>query len=265
MKKGIFKKITWAGIIFSGWVLTIHQIFPNDVASNSGTQEFIQNTQFTSFSAAKRALYKLELPRFTFYCECPYSEKREVDQLSCGFTTTRYLNRASVVEAEHVVPASKLCGKTRQWLEGSPECISKNKPYKGRKCAEKHNIICKRAHNDLHNLRPAVGAINAVRSNHEFGTGLAPKNQFGTCEFSDENKISNPADNLLGNIARVYLFMHYTYTELDILTGEEIKRYEKWSRQDVVSEQECKRNDLIFEVQHTYNEITRQECNKAGL
>jgi deoxyribonuclease I len=68
------------------------------------------------------------------------------------------------------------------------------------------------AHNDLHNLVPAVGMIKGQRSDHNWGIVSRGK-RYGACEIRIDASIrrSQPPDAVRGDIARIMLYMTDTY------------------------------------------------------
>jgi deoxyribonuclease-1 len=86
-----------------------------------------------------------------------------------GFVTTKYVKRAKKIEWEHVVPAENFGRTFSEWCDGDKQCINrKGKKFKGRKCAEKVNAEYRHMQADMFNLDPAIGAVNALRSNYNF-------------------------------------------------------------------------------------------------
>jgi deoxyribonuclease-1 len=243
----VFFSILFTAVFFSGLVFSINHDNRNKV--------------FKNFSSAKKAIYKNLDARKTFYCNCSFDSKNIVDIKNCGYTPRKDTKRANRVEMEHVVPASKLCGKTREWAEGSPKCVnSKGKNYKGRECASKHNESCRAAYNDLHNLRPAIGEVNNDRQDFSFGEVSGKKSPYGACHFVIHNKIADPPDNIQGDIARIYLHMNQSYPELEILSDEEISFFRKWSINDPVTKEECLYNNKLLNLQKTTNHFVQNEC-----
>ena len=57
----------------------------------------------------------------------------------------------------------------------------KGKPFKGRSCAEKVNQEYRFMQADMYNLFPAVGAVNAMRSNYNYAMLPDMESTFGSC------------------------------------------------------------------------------------
>lgn len=100
-----------------------------------------------------------------------------------GFTTTKHIKRSEKVEWEHVVPAENFGRTFVEWIKGSKVCVnSKGKSFKGRRCAEKINNEYRYMQADMHNLFPAISAVNAMRSNYNFTILPNINSKFGSCD-----------------------------------------------------------------------------------
>jgi deoxyribonuclease-1 len=110
-------------------------------------------------------------------------------------------HRAARLEWEHVVPAHNFGMARRCWQEGGRSHCQKTDPLFGRMEA------------DLHNLVPAVGEINADRSNYRFGMLPDAEAQHGGCDFrvNFKRRVVEPRDAVKGQVARIYLYMHQRY------------------------------------------------------
>lgn len=160
-----------------------------------------------SWSEAKRwaqALYT-DHP-VTAYCGCPYTPDRRVDLESCGYRpNTKYRSRANRVEWEHVMPAYNI-GHQRQCWQNSPEGVS------GRKWCEETDPVFLRAHNDLHNLLPVIGQLNALRSNYRYGEIPGEFRRYGEyCDFEIHGRVAEPPEYLKGSVARIWFYMRDVY------------------------------------------------------
>ncbi|WP_409439113.1 endonuclease [Psychromonas sp. GE-S-Ul-11] len=97
------------------------------------------------------------------------------------------------VEWEHVVPAENFGRTFIEWREGDKQCVtSKGKAYKGRKCANRVNDEYKYMKADMHNLFPAIWAVNAMRSNYNFQLLPQVESGFGSCLMKVNNKKAEP-------------------------------------------------------------------------
>ncbi len=207
-----------------------------------------------SFTIAKRRLYNdVYVDRRTsFYCGCEYSPGRHVDLASCGMQNLSSIERAKNIEAEHVFPAYHFGQHRACWRE--PLCTnSDGEPFKGRDCCEEIDEVFQRAHNDLHNLVPAVGEVNGDRSNYNWGMVEGEPREYGACNFEIDRSIrrAEPPENVMGDVARIYFYMSDTYGIN--LSDQDRQLFTAWSRQDPVDAWERERNERIAAIQGNRN------------
>ncbi|MEI4549921.1 endonuclease [Pseudoalteromonas spongiae] len=241
----------------------------------------------SSFSNAKKKAEKeVYFDQFkTFYCQCDFvfddlddvdndGDKKEtkVDPKACGYEARNAITssgkeneRVSRIEWEHVMPANIIGGHLDQWQnpENYEECLKKNgKSITGRKCAVKTVPEFKRAYIDLNNLVPAVGELNADRSNYSFANIEGEVRAYGKCDFEVDfaSDTAEPADNVKGNIARIYLHMKHEH-KVPLNEHATIQMLE-WSKLDPVDAWECKRNERIEEAQGLGNKFVKEACSK---
>lgn len=203
-----------------------------------------------SFGAAKRLLYEQIYAghQQTFYCGCTFGKDRRVSRRSCGVKVRQNEKRANRIEAEHVFPASDFGRQRECWRK--PICKkSDGTPFKGRRCCEEADPIFKTAHNDLHNLYPAVGEINGDRSNYRWGMVEGEPRLYGRCDFEVDRSIdrAEPPERVQGDIARTYFYMSETYGLR--LSDQQQKLFEAWSQQDPPDDWERERNQRIAQIQ----------------
>lgn len=171
------------------------------------------NQEIQSFSKAKKILEKkvYNNHRITLYCGATFDAKKKVTPPK-GFTTSKFVKRAKKIEWEHAVPAENFGRTFSEWRDGNKQCInSKGKAFKGRKCAEKVNTEYRHMQADMFNLYPAIGAVNALRSNYNFTMLPSEKNDFGSCAMKIDNRKAEPPEMARGRIARTYLYMEGAY------------------------------------------------------
>jgi len=206
-----------------------------------------------SFSAARTALYDTVYSghRVTFYCGCRYDRDGRTDLEGCGLGTLLGSSRAIRVEAEHVFPVSQFGNSRRCWRE--PAAFSKcrsdgGNTLSGRACCERVDPTFVTAHNDLHNLVPAVGAINAARSDFNWGE-LRSGQRLGDCEmrFDPILRRVQPPDAVRGEIARTMFYMRDTYGFR--LSRQDEKLYAVWNNADPPDVWEIERNRRIRRLQ----------------
>ncbi|HSW61223.1 MAG TPA: endonuclease [bacterium] len=223
------------------------------------------NTSVISFSKAKqflnKAVYNGSVARKTFYCGCRYDEKLNVDLESCGYISPKNKKRSKRVEWEHIVPASAFGKSLSEWKYGHADCIdSKGKKFKGRSCASKMNKKFQLMQADMYNLVPAIGEVNGDRSDLDHGIISGEKRDYGRCDFEISGKTAEPAENIRGDIARIYMYMNSAYPGFGIINEKNKKMFEAWNISDPVDTSECLRISEIEKIQRNQNLIVRNIC-----
>jgi len=163
-----------------------------------------------SYRTAKRWMYDHVFVdrRETLYCACPFDAERRPDLAACGYEPARETERAFRIEAEHVVPASWI-GRGRACWERAICTGADGDAHGGRRCCEQVDPDYRRAANDLHNLWPTVGEVNARRSNYRFDVIPGEERAFGACdvEIDHADRRIEPRPEVRGDIARIALYM----------------------------------------------------------
>lgn len=227
-----------------------------------------ENTQIQSFSSAKKKLekeiYLTSLERHTLYCQAQFDSKKNITAPS-GFESTKYKKRAKRIEWEHVVPAENFGRNFSEWRTGNKVCVnSKGKSYKGRRCAEKANVEFRYMQADMYNLYPAIGSVNASRSNYNFVMLGNIQNSFGSCAMKIKNRKAEPPIASRGVIARTYLYMDSLYSSYH-MSRQQRQLMNAWNKTYPVDAWECERAKRIQRVQGNNNEIVQKSCQEAGL
>lgn len=227
------------------------------------------NTTIDSFSKSKKLLennvYNLyNIKRNTFYCGCDYSSDKYVNKESCGFQDNwKYVSRSKKIEWEHVVPAEAFGNSFVEWREWHEECIdSKWETFKWRNCASKVNMEYRYMQSDMYNLVPAIGSINALRSNYSFSIISWEDRDFWSCDMEIKDRKAEPSDNIKWDIARIYMYMHTVYPGRWIIWNKNEKLFKAWNESDPVSNEECDRYKYIKQIQWNDNPILANLCNK---
>ena len=117
--------------------------------------------------------------------------------------------------------------------------------------------VFKAAHNDLHNLRPAVGQINLYRSNNSMGLIADEEREYGTCDFEvdvEADRVEPKAD-VRGDIARIYFYMEWMYG-VPLSDGQR-RLFMHWHQTDPVSEAERSLDEAIEGKQGNSNPFVR--------
>lgn len=183
-----------------------------------------------NFAASKQALKKAYMRdnfHTEFYCGVVFNpDSLEVAESSLytprkAKTSKGDINkRAKRIEFEHIMSAHRFGSALACWKNG------------GRKgCAKDSAFVAMEA--ELRNLVPAIGEINADRSNFSFAD--APDstifNQYGNCQVYTDFKAKKfyPRAESKGIIARIYLYMSQKYGIA--LSKDELTLMQKWSKQ----------------------------------
>lgn len=179
-------------------------------------------------------------------------EQKKVDLAACGLQNSfskKHSRRAKRTEAEHVIPASWMYKQNNQFRP----CYQNAKQHKqsAREYCQDHDDNYRQAHNDLVNLRPAIGQINAERSNKPFGETLSGNKQATyktpgrTAQIS--SRIFIPDPSIRGDIARIAFYMRDTYGIS--YSKRQLQLFNEWHKQDPVSKEEIDLNKRIKAVQ----------------
>lgn len=196
----------------------------------------------TSFSKAKKKLYKSVYNNQgkTFYVGCHW-QKKKVDLSTCNLEnsfSSKEQKRAKRTEAEHIIPASWLYKKNGKYRDCYVE--AKSQKTSARKYCQRNDTEYRNAHNDLVNLRPAVGAINGSRSNKPFAESVSGKKETTYIGNGKQLIISTriviPDHSIRGDIARVALYMKNTYGAT--YSKRQLSLFNKWNREDPISSDE---------------------------
>lgn len=219
------------------------------------------NTVNESFSKAKKALREIYAGhRLSVYCAAPFVEHLNVIAPE-GFDPGKFTKRAAKIEWEHAVPAENFGQAFPEWRTGLPQCEdNRGKRFKGRKCAEKMNKTYRRMQSDMHNLFPAIGSVNAARSNYRYAE--LPKelaSSFGSCPAKIEDKRFEPPDRAKGIVARASMYMDDSYP-LFRLSDQQKKLFLAWDSMYPPDEWECERNLKIMRIQGNDNPFVTRRC-----
>lgn len=238
-------------------LLTLFLVLPACAGGNQSIQ---------SFTKAKKLLKNVVYAGHneTFYCHGTFDKDNNIT-LPDGFVTLTHEQRAKKLEWEHVLPAEHFGRAFVEWREGDPECIdTKGKSFKGRKCAEKANeefrfMLC-----DMYNLYPAIGAVNAIRSNIDYNELENEKSSFGSCPFKVGKKQVEPPPYTRGNIARTYLYFDDAYPKYH-MSDSTRKLMTAWDKMYPVDEWECERAKRIEKLQGNENKFVKSKCAEIDI
>lgn len=196
-----------------------------------------------------------------FYCGCAFEPKGAsggaIQAGECGYKPRKNKARGKQLEWEHVMPAYFFGHNRTCWRSGNAQCERNGTPYKGRACCAKVDNTFRKIEADLHNLVPAVGELNADRSNKPYGVVAGEPREYGACDFEVGGKpaVTEPPDNVRGDAARVWLYMSETHKIK--LSDAERKMFEAWSRADPPDRWERLRDKRIAAAQGNHNEFVK--------
>lgn len=225
---------------------------------------FAGNHSIESFNKAKKLLMNKVYHdhKETLYCSASFDSKKNIKP-PAGFTSEKYKKRAKKLEFEHVVAAQSFGQTFPEWRDGHESCVSnKGKPFKGRNCASKMNTEYRLMQADLYNLFPAIGSVNAMRSNYSFQI-LPPDtpSSFGSCKMKIANRKAEPPESARGRIARTYFYMQDAYPRYR-MSKQQLQLMRAWNKQYPVSAWECERYNRIKGIQGSENQIMKSVCSK---
>ncbi len=218
---------------------------------NKKTLEIDENTftksKIRDFDSAKNELRRLFSRGKDFYCSCSYDFTRRphVDPSSCGLVSKS--DRAKRIEWEHVVPASFYGRQFVAWKKGDPSCHGRDK--RGRECARKVSPVFRQIEGDLYNLVPAVGELNGVRGDNNYGEIPGEPREYGACDFETLANVTEPKSDIRGDIARIYFYMDARYPDFGIVNPQNQTMLEQWALADPMDSKEEERVRKIEAVQ----------------
>jgi deoxyribonuclease-1 len=190
--------------------------------------------------------------RATFYCGCEYTASKRVLARGCGYVPRTRSLRGQRIEWEHIVPAYAFGAHRRCWTQKLCR-DGKGRAYKGRECCREADREFRRMEADLQNLTPEIGELNAARSHFAFGEVVGEPRRYGACDFEVDNasRTAEPAEQLRGDIARAYLYMHATYGAQALpLPARDLERFKTWHQKDPPTPWEDQRQLRIQEIQN---------------
>lgn len=229
--------------------------------------EYVGNKNKTFSQAKKLLLEKVYFDHHeTFYCKAKFDDKGNVT-LPAGFETKKHKKRSSRIEWEHAIPAENFGRVFEEWRNGHKKCVtSQGKKFSGRKCAEKVNPLFARMQADMYNLYPAIGSVNALRSNYNYAEIGNSKTAitFGICPMKIDGRKAEPPAYTKGAIARTYLYFEKEYSVYK-MSNSQRKLMQAWDKMYPVDKWECQRNKRIEILQKNENTIVKEACLKAGL
>lgn len=187
----------------------------------------------------RRRVFQTDTDR-TFYCGCKWEWAGKtggrVNLGSCGYVPRKNQARAERIEWEHVVPAWVFGHQRQCWQAG------------GRKNCAANDAVYRAMEADPYNLRVAIGEVNGDRSNFSFGMLPKMAPQYGACDIKIDlkQKMVEPRDEIKGQIARTYFYMHKRYNLS--MSKQQEQLFSAWNKQFPPTPSEEARNKKIAEL-----------------
>ena len=143
-----------------------------------------------------------------------------------------------LVNIEHVYPMS--------WVVNMIGCGDRD-------LCRRYSDLFNQIEADMHNMYPSRRDLNYERGSLSFGTVQGEEREYDDVDFEVDlrKRIIEPTQESRGNIARAMLYMEDAY-ELKIFSKQR-KLLKAWHSQDLPTERERRRNDLIEQVQGNRN------------
>lgn len=173
------------------------------------------------------------------------------------YESTTYETRSHNIEWEHVVPAHWF--RTADplimevWDNGHIKCVtSTGTTYKGRGCASKVSEKFNKMESDLYNLEPALGSLNAIRSDYNFGIIEGENRIYGQSIDFEIDKIKDivePAENIRGKISRIFIYMNKKYGVTFPNHNTTMELMKEWNNQYPMDLWEIRKREIL---QKTY-------------
>lgn len=219
------------------------------------------NSRLESLAVARRLLLRQVYAghRQTLYCGAAFSADRVVTPPP-GFRSRSHRERARRLEWEHAVPAAQFGRTFTAWREGDSRCRRRDGiMFRGRSCAEKVSREFRRMQADMHNIFPAIGAVNAARADHAAAMLPDAASAFGSCAVKIARRKMEPPDAAKGTIARASLYMAAAYPRLR-LSSEQEELFRAWDAAYPPGAWECERERRIHRLQGNGNPFVRRAC-----
>ena len=157
-----------------------------------------------------------------------------------------------IYEWEHIYPVSKS-------IRAFPECRKNGKKLSRKKCLEVSENFRKLEAN-LYNLVPAVGSLNAVRSNLSYAEIPGEPREWGKCDFEKVGRKVEPRNEVKGDIARIYFYLEKQYPYVGVISNKNRKLFESWDKLDPVDSKECSINKEKERYMGHANPFVKKHC-----
>ena len=221
--------------LFCSACASLHQPAPAPAADPPGSAALPDLASASYNQIANRYLLPLytQVAPLEIYCGCAFDPAtKAVEPAACSFEPDKPwgddASRGRRIEWEHVVPASRMvetlgCGSRAACRAQEPFRLAENDPY---------------------NLLPALGALNARRSNHPYAEIPGEARAYGRCDFELQERREpghrsarvEPPEDIKGDVARISLYYSQRYGVR--FSDAELQQFQAWSAVDPVSAEE---------------------------
>lgn len=239
------------------WLMAAAVLCPAEICA----EPIRGNTRLESLAVSRRLLLRQVYAdhRQTLYCGASFSADRVVTPPP-GFRSRAHLDRARRLEWEHVVPASRFGRTFPAWREGDSRCRCRDGAmFRGRRCAERVSREFRRMQADMHNIFPAIGAVNAARSDRAAAALPDAASSFGSCPVKIVRQRMEPPDAAKGTVARASLYMAAAYPRLR-LSPEQEALFRAWDAAYPPDAWECERERRVRRLQGNGNPFVQRAC-----
>lgn len=188
----------------------------------------------------------------TAYCGCDWKWVGEsggrTDLESCGYEirspqSKHMVTRAKRTEWEHILPISVPGRQFQCWQDG------------GRSNCQKTDPVFNSMEANMFGLTPAIGEVNADRSNFRMGMVASNDQMYGECTSKTDfkQKVFEPRDSAKGFVARTYFYYHDFY---DLrMSRQQQQLFMAWDKQFPPTSWEIERNRRISKIMGHENDF----------
>ena len=117
----------------------------------------------------------------------------------------------------------------------------------------------------MYNLAPAIGSVNAARSNKQYSELPGSSSAFGSCPAKIDGNRFEPPARAKGEVARAGLYMADAYAPRYRISNQQRNLFEAWNRMFPVTAWECSRAKRIENIQGNENRFVKSPCIDKGL
>jgi len=213
-------------------------------------ERFFKPSQMISVELSKKELKKLYLEgghNRTLHCGCVFDNIQQVAPQACahGVKGGDQVRDRKILGWTHAVPVAVFAKPLKCWNEA----LCKRGRVSGDNGARCCNVLSqkfKKREADMHNLFPAIGDVEKMKSSPKFG-GLE---EYRFCS-AQSKPVLRPRPGARGDIARAYFYMARQY---NLTIAENLEnQLRKWHLEDPPDKWEEERNSLIEMVQGNRN------------